>query len=86
MHSIIMDLSEWRSRLEQGALLTQAEINALADKSVEILIQEPNVIEVGGPRYLVGDVHGQFYDFLKMIKEVSKDLSIQFLKTVAAFS
>ncbi len=30
------------------------------------------MVEVRSPQYVVGDVHGQFYDFLKMLREVSK--------------
>jgi hypothetical protein len=29
------------------------------------------VVEVASPQFVVGDVHGQFYDFLKMMREVS---------------
>ena len=63
-----MNLQEFKSRLEAGSLLTEIEVEALATKTIELLAEEPNVVEVEGPRYLVGDVHGQFYDFLKMVK------------------
>ncbi len=51
-----------------------------------MLIQEPNVVEVQAPQYLIGDVHGQYYDFLKMLKEVSTSCFRQFLLTVDACS
>ena len=61
-------------------------MDLLADRTVEILIQEPNLLEVNSPQYLVGDVHGQFYDFLKMIKEVSTLALTQFhLKAITFF-
>jgi hypothetical protein len=67
-----MSIDKFRTKLEEGQLLTEREVELLAERTIEILIQEPNVVEVSGPQFLVGDVHGQFYDFLKMLKEVSK--------------
>jgi len=51
-----------------------------------LLLQEPNVAEVKSPQYLIGDVHGQFYDFLKMIKEVSTSMLSKFHSRVVAYS
>jgi serine/threonine-protein phosphatase 6 catalytic subunit len=34
----------------------------------EILIEESNVVEVQGPAIVCGDIHGQFYDLLELLK------------------
>lgn len=45
-----------------------------------MLLQEPNVIEVSGSNYVVGDIHGQFYDMLKMLHEVGRGTLTQRLQ------
>lgn len=56
----------------------------MADRVIEILASEPNVVELASPQFIVGDVHGQFYDFLKMIREVSTTYNMQFLLIATA--
>lgn len=58
----------------------------LAERAIEILVQEGNVVEVSSPQFVVGDVHGQFYDFLKMLEEVSKSVLNQFRSRAPASS
>ena len=65
-----MSLQKYKEKLERGQLLTEKEVENLAETAIAVLIQEPNVLELEGRQYVVGDVHGQFYDFLKMMKEV----------------
>ena len=43
-----MNLQEFKSRLEVGSLLTEIEVEALATKTIELLAEEPNVVEVEG--------------------------------------
>ena len=61
-------------------------MEALGRKSMEVLAEESNVVEVDGPRYLVGDVHGQFYDFLKMMREVGRCVIIECLQAASVSS
>jgi serine/threonine-protein phosphatase 2B catalytic subunit len=56
------------AKLEGGELLTEREVADVADKAIDILASEPNVVELSSPQFVVGDVHGQFYDFLKMMR------------------
>jgi len=79
-----MIIDKFKARLERGELLTEKEVDHLATLVIAVLIQEPNVVEVQAPQYLVGDVHGQFFDFLKMMNEVSKIWFKQYLLKAAA--
>ena len=64
-------MEKFKSKLELSQLLTEQEVDKLADTVITILLQEPNLIELQSPQHIVGDIHGQFYDFLKMMEEVS---------------
>ncbi len=37
-------------------------------KVIEILMEEPNVLEINKEVLVVGDIHGQFFDLLEMFK------------------
>lgn len=80
------NLQKFKERLEGGQLLTEKEVDHLTNLAIDALMQEPNVVEVQTPQYLVGDVHGQFFDFLKMVREVSNTLITQFLPAATASS
>ena len=35
-------------------------------------MNEPNLLRVDGKTVIVGDIHGQFYDLINMLKKVAK--------------
>ncbi len=41
-------------------------INALSEKTYEIIKREPNLLELKAPLYVVGDIHGQYDDLLRI--------------------
>jgi len=47
-------------------LLTINEIKIVCDKSKEILMKEPTLLNISPPITLVGDVHGQFQDLMEI--------------------
>ena len=49
------------------ANLTESEIKNLCVKSREIYISQPILLELEAPIKIVGDIHGQYYDFLKVL-------------------
>ena len=43
-------------------------MTALCEKAKEILMEEENVHHVPIPATVVGDIHGQFYDLLRLFE------------------
>jgi len=48
--------------------LTEAEIRNLCLKSREIFISQPILLELEAPIKIVGDIHGQYYDLLRLFQ------------------
>lgn len=71
---IDLDLDDIISRLTsakskspgQEIQLQEDEIIALCVASREIFLEQPALLRLGGPVTVCGDVHGQFYDLLRI--------------------
>jgi serine/threonine-protein phosphatase 4 catalytic subunit len=48
---------------------TEEEAKLLCEKAIEILSREPNVVRVNAPVTVCGDIHGQYYDLIKLFKK-----------------
>lgn len=48
--------------------LTEQEIRGLCLKSREIFISQPILLELEAPIKIVGDIHGQYYDLLRLFE------------------
>lgn len=48
--------------------LAEPQILQILDKGIFLLRNEPNLLAVPSPINIVGDIHGQFYDLLKMFE------------------
>lgn len=48
--------------------LTEMEIKILCMKSREIFLSQPMLLELEAPLKICGDVHGQFYDLLRLFE------------------
>lgn len=54
--------------LEDGQTLPEATMLALCSFVRDILLEESNVQPVSSPVTVAGDIHGQFWDFLELLK------------------
>ena len=48
--------------------ITKEEVFYACDKVMELLIKEKNLLELEAPITVVGDLHGQLYDFLEIFR------------------
>eukprot|EP00301_Raphidiophrys_heterophryoidea_P003449 c11556_g1_i2.p1 GENE.c11556_g1_i2~~c11556_g1_i2.p1 ORF type:complete len:321 (+),score=99.06 c11556_g1_i2:45-965(+) len=65
-----MDANRWLESAKAGKILDEGSLFQLCEKVKEILLEEPNVVQVEAPVTVVGDVHGQFHDVLEMFNTV----------------
>lgn len=64
-----LDLDDWIERLQTNhQILPERLLKVACLKLKEILIEENNVQPVNLPVVICGDIHGQFFDLLKLFK------------------
>ena len=51
---------------QRRPILGEAAVHAMVEECKEILLQQPAMLELNGPIRVVGDVHGQFMDMLRL--------------------
>merc|ERR1739838_26593 len=67
--NVIARLLEVRgSRPGKAVQLTEAEIRGLCLKSSEVFLSQPILLELEAPLKICGDVHGQYYDLLRLFE------------------
>ncbi|CAH1380898.1 serine/threonine-protein phosphatase alpha-2 isoform [Tribolium castaneum] len=67
--SIIARLLEVRgARPGKNVQLTESEIRGLCLKSREIFLSQPILLELEAPLKICGDIHGQYYDLLRLFE------------------
>ncbi|RNA38393.1 phospho phosphatase 1, partial [Brachionus plicatilis] len=67
--SIIARLLEVRnSKPGKNVQLTENEIKGLCFKSREIFLSQPILLELEAPLKICGDIHGQYYDLLRLFE------------------
>ena len=67
--AIIDKLLEVRgSKPGRQVQLTEQEIKSLCIQSRDIFINQPILLELEAPIKIVGDVHGQYYDLLRLFE------------------
>ena len=60
------DFDKMLKKVMNFELLTGNEIKTVCDKSKEIFIKEPTILEISPPITLIGDIHGQFQDLMEI--------------------
>mmetsp|Transcript_32587 Transcript_32587/g.56489 ORF Transcript_32587/g.56489 Transcript_32587/m.56489 type:complete len:454 (-) Transcript_32587:3341-4702(-) len=73
-HSLLFPrggLPDWRGlrdHLMREGRLSKEDFLELVSQAAHILAKEPNLIVANEPITVVGDIHGQFYDFIKLLE------------------
>ncbi|KAJ3557518.1 hypothetical protein NM688_g1432 [Phlebia brevispora] len=60
---------KWIEQLMQCQHLSEPEMKALCDQVRGILLEESNIQPVSSPVTICGDIHGQFWDLLELLRK-----------------
>lgn len=61
-------LSVRSCRTGKQVQMTEAEVRGLCQKSREIFLQQPILLELEAPLIICGDIHGQYTDLLRLFE------------------
>ncbi|BET00003.1 serine threonine-protein phosphatase [Nesidiocoris tenuis] len=78
--SIISRLLEMRSaRISRSLQLSESEIKGLCLKAREVIMNQPVLLELEAPLKIVGNLHGQFLDLLRILEYGQFETNFLFL-------
>ena len=63
------DADKWIAQLLECKHLTESEMKALCDRVRNILMEESNIQPVSTPVTICGDIHGQFWDLIELLRK-----------------
>jgi len=66
-----------KSVFEREGRLEKSACVRILKEATELLTSEPNILAIKEPVCVVGDLHGQFYDLLKVLEIGGKPTDIQ---------
>lgn len=69
----------YQGKSTKGVCLKSAEINSICARVREILLDQPPLIELEAPVKIVGDIHGQYSDLIRMFEMCGFPPSSNFL-------
>ncbi len=63
-----LDLDKSIELVKQGEILNENDLRTLCERVKDVFAQESNVTPTNAPVTIVGDLHGQFFDLLQLMK------------------
>ncbi|KAH8989020.1 Metallo-dependent phosphatase [Lactarius hatsudake] len=60
---------EWISQLMRCEHLPESDMKVLCDRVRTILVEESNIQPISSPVTICGDIHGQFWDLLELLRK-----------------
>jgi len=61
-------MEKWCEQIYQCKYLPELDLKNLCELVKDLLLEESNIHPISSPVSVVGDIHGQFYDLLKLFK------------------
>lgn len=62
------DIDEYIRTVKQAKIITEAKVKQICKQVIGILAEESNIQYIKTPVTIAGDIHGQFYDLLKLFE------------------
>jgi hypothetical protein len=63
------DPDKWIAQLMRCEHLPESDMKVLCDRVRAILVEESNIQPVSSPVTICGDIHGQFWDLLELLRK-----------------
>ncbi|EIM85718.1 Metallo-dependent phosphatase [Stereum hirsutum FP-91666 SS1] len=73
------DLAYLKNHLYREGRLSEGHALYLIEKGTQLLKEEPNLLTVDAPVTVVGDIHGQYYDLMKLFEIGGDPASTRYL-------
>jgi serine/threonine-protein phosphatase 2B catalytic subunit len=68
-----------RDHLAREGRLEKSDLLELINNFINIIKAEPNIVRIQDPVTVVGDIHGQYYDLLKLLEVGGNPEDTQYL-------